>query len=349
MSSITSISELLNLSNCQFRIYDLGRKITKMSKSDFNKIELSHLPYPYPIQGHANFALAFWQKKSNQPYLWFVKLPLDERGLINQGTRNHFIAIIVEALGSDLTVDPTEKQEELLKGNPYIFTPSQYKLAMLNSMLSFELKKQPSQFYASFVEYLNTAQWQNWQTVGVQGITDFSVRINEKKTNNTELLIRALPNLPEQVLSPLAGALENIDLPSEITQLLIKQFKQLDDSKHDINFEQIRLILMRSLASSIQQKPVNDFFIALLKTQQLSADSLITIAGRCWPILCTTECMMNFLEQLVLIDEQELFPAIFKDLVAIPTIRPILFQCMRATNRSESLAKAIGQLFKENN
>ncbi len=135
MSHISTISELLALSNCQYRIYDMGRKIDKLSKEQFDKIEMTHLPYPFPSQGHAFLAIAFWQKKSTEPYLWFVKLPLDERGLLNQGARNHFIAIIIEALGADLSVDPTEQQEELLKSNPYHFTPAQYKLATINSLL----------------------------------------------------------------------------------------------------------------------------------------------------------------------------------------------------------------------
>ena len=117
MDTIDTISQLLQASNSQYRLYDIGRKITKISKEQFEKIENNQLPYPAPSQGHACIAIAFWQKQSPQPYLWLVKLPLDERGLLNQGARNHFIAIIVEALGSDLTQDANEQQEELLKSN----------------------------------------------------------------------------------------------------------------------------------------------------------------------------------------------------------------------------------------
>ena len=41
-----------------------------------------------------------------------------------------------------------------------------------------------------------------------------------------------------------------------------------------------------------------------------------------------------------------LFSAIFKDLVAIPLIRPVLLQAIRSPKRSPELAKAIGMLFK---
>jgi len=167
MNTIDTISQLLHSSNSQFRLYDIGRKIEKISKEQFEKIELNQIPYPTPSQGHACIAIAFWQKKSPQPYLWLLKLPLDERGLLNQGARNHFIAIIVEALGSDLTQDANKQQEELLKNNPYLFTPAQYKLAALNSKIKFELKQAPSEYLSPFLAYLcKENNWDNWQMVG---------------------------------------------------------------------------------------------------------------------------------------------------------------------------------------
>ena len=336
MTTISSISELLTLSNCQFRLYDLGRKIDKLSKEMFNKIELNQLPYPTPFQGNAHLAIAFWQKQSPQPFLWFVKLPLDERGLLNQGARNHFVAIIAEALGADLSVDPTEKQEELLKSNPYIYTPSQYKLAMLNSLISFDLKTPTSQHYANFSHYLTAKNWQQWQTIGVQGITDFVAIINQHE----ELLANAIPYLPFEVLSPLCGALENKTLPLKIINALLKLLTS--SCKESPDKQQM---LLRSLASTTEHPLVDEYFEKLLNSSQVDTDLLICISGRCWSVLKNEQRIMLFLELLVHKNNTELFNAIFKDIVAIPTIRPLLFQCMRNTERSEKLSIAIGQLF----
>ena len=338
MTTIASISELLTISNCQFRVYDLGRKIDKLSKETFNKIELNQLPYPFPFQGHAHLAIAFWQKQSTQPFLWFVKLPLDERGLLNQGARNHFVAIIAEALGADLSVDPTEKQEELLKSNPYIFTPSQYKLAMLNSLLSFDLKAPASQHYQNFQRYLLDKNWQQWQTIGVQGITDFVARVGD--SSHDELIAQSLANLPFQVLSPLCGALEN----KTLTLCIIESVLDLLSNTCGDNSEKQQMLL-RSLASSTQHPLVDEYFVDLLNKEQLPTDLLICISGRCWSTLNDEKRIKQYLEHLVAENNIELFNAIFKDLVAIPTIRPILFQCMRSTERSEKLSHAIGQLF----
>ncbi len=356
MNTIDTISQLLHSSNSQFRIYDIGRKIEKISKEQFEKIELNQLPYPTPSQGHACIAIAFWQKQSPQPYLWLLKLPLDERGLLNQGARNHFIAIIVEALGSDLMQDANEQQEELLKNNPYLYTPAQYKLAALNSKIKFELKQAPSEYLSPFLAYLSgESSWDNWQMVGVQGITDFSVRINENTNNNqsySQKLINALPNLPSEVLLPLCGALENekfsVELIDAIINLLEEKLKLMVDAEQQNEaLVQIQQHLLRSLASNCHHIHVEKLVDALLEQQNVSAELLITLSGRCWLALANNKRLMAYFEHLITCEDQPLFNSIFKDLVAIPTIRPVVFQCMRAPERSSELSQAIGQLFNQ--
>jgi len=353
MDTIDTISQLLQASNSQYRLYDIGRKITKISKEQFEKIENNQLPYPAPSQGHACIAIAFWQKQSPQPYLWLVKLPLDERGLLNQGARNHFIAIIVEALGSDLTQDANEQQEELLKSNPYLYTPAQYKLASLNSKIKAELKQAPSEYLAAFKTYLTgNSGWDNWQHVGVQGITDFVARIDNN--GHSELLSKALPHLPNEVLFPLCGALENENLSVELIASLISLLKtQLtlptaNEGQEESKAEQRLLIqqhLLRSLASSCQHPHVAKLINELLQQQTLAPELLITLSGRCWQALVNEQNVMAFFEHILASKEQDLFNSIFKDLVAVPDVRPIVFQCMRAPERSEAFSQAIGQLF----
>lgn len=348
--NIETISQLLKLSGSQYRIYDMGRLITKVPKDLFEKVELNQVPYPTPSQGHAFIAIAFWQKQSAQPYLWLLKLPLDERGLLNQGARNHFIAIIVEALGADLTQETTKKQEDLLSSNPYLFTPAQYKLASLNSKIKVDLKQIASEYLSPFLSYISgDLGWDNWQAVGVQGITDFVARI--KHDNHISLLINALPHLPEEVLLPLCGALENesfdVELIDAIIALLTTQLTELRNTQDDSKIVQLAQHLLRALAGNIQHVHVSDFISLLLQQKQVSPDLLITISGRCWSVLATDTTLITYFEHLASSDDMPLFRSIFKDLVAIPAIRPVVFQCMRSPNRSPALAQAIGQLFNQ--
>lgn len=348
MASIPTISELLTLSGSQFRIYDLGRKISKLSKEQFSKIEANQLPYPFPSQGHAYIGVVFWQKKTAQTYMWFIKLPLDERGLLNLGARNHFIAIIVEALGSDLTINPTSQQEELLKNNPYHFTPAQYKLASLNSMVNYDVNKKSSQYYAETQSYLFSEKgWDNWANIGVQGLADFAVRINDE--DNAQALSSALPHLPLQVLEPLCSALENHSLPLILLEAIISRLE--NETIEHPSFTS----LIRALSSSCRHPLVKGYLEAFISKQSstpqassqksISIDAIIILAGRCWEVFAEEKIVMSFLERIVEHKDDELFISIFKDLVAIPTIRPILLTCMRSTERSPELSKAIGLLF----
>jgi len=340
-SNITTISELLSLSSSQYRVYDLGRRIDKISKEQFNKIELNQLPYPYPSQGHAFIAIAFWQIQASQPFLWFLKLPLDERGLINQAALSHFIAIIIEALGTNLTVDPSEKQEELLKGNPYHFTPAQYKLASLNSKIKLELKQPASEYFQLCHQYLSgNLTWDNWHKIPVQGICDFAAKINDK--SNTTTLVSALPHIANEVLLPLCSALENEVLPLILIDAIIKYYKNVPDDKNQLPTHSH---LLRALSASCQHPHIIDFVKQLLKNKKLPTEILIILSGRCWQLWQEPEMLMDYLECVVQASDQPLFSAIFKDLVAIPTIRPNVFQCMRAPQRSNELAQAIGMLF----
>ncbi|MCI2283468.1 DUF3549 family protein [Colwellia sp. MSW7] len=349
MNTIDTISQLLHSSNSQFNFYDVGRKIEKIPKTQFDKIESNKIPYPTPSQGHACFAITFWQKKSTQPYLWLLKLPLDERGLLNQGARNHFIAIIIEALGSDLTQDANEQQTELLKNNPYLFTPAQYKLASLNSKIKYALKQMPSEHFTPFVEYIcGMTNWDKWQEIGVQGITDFAVRINDK--NNSQTLISALPHIPNEVLFPLCSALENesfsVDLVNAILSLLLHNVQAANSSpKQSESLINTQQHLIRSLASNCHHMHVKQFIHQLLAQQSVAPELLITLSSRCWPALSEPKTISIFFEHLLTSGDATLFTSIFKDLVAIPTIRPIILECIRSPSRSGKLSHAIGQLF----
>jgi hypothetical protein len=355
METIDTISQLLESSNSQYRFYDMGRMVTKIPKDDFKKIENNQLPYPYPSQGHAFFAVSFWQPKNQQPYLWLLKLPLDERGLLNQGARNHFIAIIVEALGSNLTQDPTEHQASLLKSNPYLFTPAQYKLGSLNSKLKAQLKNsstksstKESEHLAPFITYLQSDNHSGqWQHIGVQGICDFASLLSQDNSqslneNYTALLISAFNTLPTDVLFPLCGALENEKLSPPLIKTIVGELEKniTIDPASPINTQ-----LLRSLASSAEHVYVKDFIASLLQQISISQELLIVISGRIWPTLCTITLLLTYFEQLVKHKDSTLFNCIFRDLVSIPAMRPLVLQTIREPKRSEALSLSIGQLF----
>ena len=343
--SIATITELLELSGSSYRIFDMGRKVTKIAKSDFEKVEKAMMPYPYPIQGHACFAIVFWQNSPTKPYIWFVKLPLDERGIINQGSRNHYLAIILEALGSNLGQDPTEKQEELLKENPYNFTPVQYKLASLNAVVKRDLKQPASEYYEHCQLYFaGNIGWQNWQGVGVQGLCDLAARINV--VENSQYLVNALPHLPEQVFAPLCSALENQKLPFNIIEILVQYIKE-HLSKPEIDVNAIANAL-RALSANAEHSMVCEVIDDIINSQNLfDLNLMLTISGRCWTALTDQTRLVNFMNKFTANVGQEIFAAVFQDLVALPTVRHPLLQAIRNPQRNEHFTRAIGELFAQ--
>ncbi|WNC69837.1 DUF3549 family protein [Thalassotalea nanhaiensis] len=345
MNQISTISELLKLSGSSYRLYDMGRKVTKIAKQDFEKVEQAMQPYPYPIQGHACFAIVFWQQNPATPYIWFVKFPLDERGLLNQAARNHYLAIILEALGSDLTQDPTKKQEELLQANPYNFTPTQYKLATLNAVVKRDLKQKSSEYYEHCQLYFTgKLGWETWQGVGVQGLCDFGARVDTEE--NSQALAHALPHIPSTVFTPLCSALENQVLPiALITQIIDMAKNELKNET--ISFEHLANLL-RAISASAENPIVKALIIEIISAKQVTdLNLLLTISGRAWLALVDIDTLTLFLEKLVNIVEQDVFMAVFQDLIALPTVRPSLLQCIRSPQRSNKLANAIGQIFAQ--
>ncbi|MGL5335828.1 MAG: DUF3549 family protein, partial [Enterovibrio sp.] len=181
-------------------IFDMGRRVTPIDKAQFADLEHNRAPYPYPIQKKAQFALAYWQN-AQEPWIWFVQLPLDERGLLKQIAMHGFIDLLAKAFeGAN---DQTEAAN-----NPFIFTPSDDKKAIFHAKLSQALHKAPSHFYAAVQNYCDSEQnWQAWQQLGLQGIAELCVRLEEK--GDQLRIIKALQNMPVTPLYALLGSLEH--------------------------------------------------------------------------------------------------------------------------------------------
>ena len=202
------------------------------------------------------------------------------------------------------------------------------------------MKQSPSQHYQQCVTYISgELDWSNWHNVGVQGLTDFAARLSSK--NNTELLVKAIHHLPKEVLSPLCAALENEKLPVALIDAIIAKIKC---SQNDI---QLKAQLLRCIASNCKHPHNEQLVNELIDQKQLSTDDFITLSGRCWLLFQNQHRLMKFLELMVNSQTQQIFTAVFKDLVAIPVIRTNIFQCMRDPNRSTKLSKAIGLLFNQ--
>ena len=340
--NINTLSDFLEKSNCQFCVHDLGRKVCKIPNSAFKNVAHNLIPYPYPIQQHAFFALTFWQVGAQKEhFIWFLKMPLDEQGLLKIPAQTSFINMVVEAMGEDLTVQVSDKQQQRLANNPFLFKPNTEKLAIFNAHINASFIRPASSFYAGAVHYFSgSTSWNEWQELGIQGIADLTTRLDHD--NNQQNLINALPYLPEQPLQSLALCLEH---QAKISPELCQAIAERAQIELLANRQENAILLLRALASSPAIAVTKKLLI-----EQFSSDLIhnihwyVGIAGRLWAVLADETLLNRFLESLAN-NQPSLFPQLFADIVAIPALRDKVLKQIRLPARSPALTQAIGVLF----
>lgn len=342
---IPTLHALMEQANAQYRIFDLGRRIQAISKTDFEKVEANQIPYPYPIQQKARFAIVFWNKTDSakhrqDPFIWFLQFDLDEVGLLKLQQRDHYISLVIKELGSQLVADSNQSADKL-DNHPYAFTPDQHRLATFNAKVKVELKQPASMYYEHAQAYFKGAiDIDKWQELTVQGIADFCVRIADE--GNDKALCQILPELPVQITGALAASLEHVEIGIELTQTLIavqQQYLQQGDREQVIN-------TLRCLSGSQSKALVAQQLLVLLNSEEAEDESLyIVIAGRLWPYLNDNTVLMRYFEKVALHGNKGLFAGLFTDLVAVPQTRQTLLSMVRNPERPDAISVAIGRVF----
>ncbi|KAF7775139.1 hypothetical protein PCIT_a1257 [Pseudoalteromonas citrea] len=339
-AQISTLGELLSAAGTQWRAYDIGRRITKIDKKQFAQIENTLTPYPYPLAGHALIAIQFWDNNATlDPYVWFLKFPLDEQSKLVAASRDHFANMVVEALGTEIT---GEQAQGKLDNNPYVFTPNANKLAAFNALLKREINRPASQYYEyAELYFAGNLPEDAWQNLAVQGLADFAFRLDHGK--NAEHLNASWSSLPMQVKQPLSAMLEHVTGSTQFSELLYKDcISALENKQLDVLICNLRA-LSASKAQGLLLQVVDQILADEIANE---ADVLLTLTGRCWSVFTEQSRLYSLLDKAAHNTQVDgLFTSIFADLVAIPSLRPHVLSILRAENRSETLSRAIGRLF----
>lgn len=335
MTRITTISEFLLEAGTEYRIVDMGRAFQLLDNQDFLNIETAANPAPFPRQQMMWLGILFWNKSlSSQHYIWFIKLPLDEQGKVVTAQRDQFLNIVVEALGTELLKDDSEKS---LPDNPFLFTPNQAQLADFNSFAKQLLGLAPGQFYMGAKNYIARPDLHDWQSIAVQGLSDVVFNLN--LDHNAKHIEQNFANYDQVVQHSLLASMENTALPEALNQFL---FQQLIAARPE---EKIFNHLLRALTHFDGLAELRANLTTLLSQALSTPDTLIVIAGRHWRLLQDYQFLTEFMQEAARLD---LLPALYSDLVQIPGLRDIMLQRLRDPERSEALAKGINQLFGRN-
>ncbi|EEX34021.1 MULTISPECIES: DUF3549 family protein [Vibrio] len=339
MDTIHTLSQLLTNSECQYQVYDLGRRIKHIDSKVFADVEKGLQPYPFPLQRKAHLAIAYWNEHK-QPWIWFLKFELDERGLLKQADVGNFIKYVVEAMGTRLSQEMTEEQQQKLSNNPYTYKPAEDKMAVFHSQIRAQLDLPCSQYYEHAQHYFSGGLgWDKWQTVGLQGVTDICARLGHNQ--NGVNLRKALKHLPNEPLYALLGALEHTPLPDKLAERLQEMaLEQIDSKDPDI-------FLLGALARALSGANTSYSGVILdkiLASPRLShQEVLIGVAGRSWYLLRDPQRAQQFLLRLAQTGNQALFNQLFADLVMLPELRMVLLPLLHSAP-SQELAEALVKL-----
>ncbi|WP_417355816.1 DUF3549 family protein [Gallaecimonas pentaromativorans] len=305
-----NLADFLAASGARYQVFDLGRRVSPLPQSDFERYASGQAPYPYPLQRQAWLGILFWKE---QPYVWFVRLGLDEQGLINQGQAAQFMAQVLAAM---------KEGKDALPDNPYTFVPSEEKRAAFHSQARLYLGQGASLFYEEAAAFAR-GQLDDWQRLGLQGLADLVARDRQ-----SDHFIAFIASAPEPVLAQVAIQLENYPIDTALAEALWQRVNALPQ------------LIARALAQSPLQTEAADKLLALGDIQ-----SLLVIAGRLWEALMDNARLGRFLEAAARCDDGRHFQALFADLVMVPALRSQLLAKLRDPARSDILGQAIGRLF----
>lgn len=341
MNQITTIGQFFEHSNTQFRAFDMGRRICKIPSKQFQQFEECALAYPQPSQRQAWLGVLGWEKenKSNH-FIWFLKLPLDEKAYIMPAGRDDFLHRLLKTVDDKFS----GTQQNAMDDNPYGFTPNQERMACFHAKTLKVLGQTPSQYYQHAQSYFaGDLDYKQWSQLGLQGIADIATRLDEE--NNAQHIAASIPHIPTQPFTSLCNFLENEKIDTQMTEMIIARVhEQLSAEKPDI---QIITSGLRGI-SYAKAKGLREQLIKSLLNHPVAhnIEVLVTIAGRAWSDLHSPELNQPYIEALANEDVgQDIFNHVMSDLLYIPGMRGSLLQVLRNPERSKKIEKATGAMF----
>lgn len=329
----------------------MGRRVEEIPLDTITRFEHAETPYPLPFLQHAWLGIAFWYPDQQQTqvdhnldtkqhHIWFIKLPLDEQGLLQQAARDDFLQRLLQTFDG-----PKDKESPpvMPEDNPHGFTPRAERMAMFHARISCLLNKPPSQYFNHARDYFaGKTGYDQWNFVGLQGIADLVARLGED--NHAEIITRAMPQLPATPFTALCSCLENQQVDKKLTGVIATR---IHEALHRQNPEQVAAGI-RGISCSKDHNTVNATLLSVLKNSLgYNVEVLAAIAGRAWETLEDASVRIAFLEALARCEAgQQAFDGIMSDLLFMPGLGQIIRQEFRNTERSEQLARAFGAFLK---
>jgi hypothetical protein len=349
---IDNISSFFELSNYEYRVFDMSRTVRSISNEEFKKIETQKALFPTPFQQHAWLGIIFWHPESvTEPAIWFLKFPIDELGFLKLEARDSFIQEMLEQVGNKIkaadTADETADNGDSSKAKTktehesmFAFKPQQDKMAIFNALATRALDQKPSKFYEHAHDYFEgTPGFDQWSFMGFQGLADIAANLD--LDDNMHYVAAAIPQMPEQPLILFTQLLEHVEPDGALSKTLLARLNQ------ELTSESANITVIASLARGLSSSPLTEECTKKLLNRSISTDIevLAVIASRLWSSLKDKNILKDYLEALAQ-QEQQSFDVILMELLPIPDMRGYLLEGLKNPKRSKELAQRIGGFMK---
>lgn len=328
---------LLERSGAEVHTYDIGRRIGALDRAALLAFENATAPYPLPMQRKAWIA---WVQRTQathaDPLIWFLRLDLDEQGLLVQAGRDYLLNRLLEsAQALRQGADP----QTFLHDNPYAFTPREDRMALFHARLSADLRLPPSRFYAHALDYFGGGPgWDQWGFVGYQGIADVACR------HTAEPLTSAIARLPKEPLVAMCHCLESCAPGDALAAALVERLERaLSDQIPDIT---VISALLRGLSTGAADARIRALIAATLAHPAgASIEVLAAISGRAWEVLQDREVLGAYLQRLAENDHgQAAFEHCVSDLLSLPGLAATVRQVLRSPDLADTARKAFATM-----
>ncbi|MBJ7538826.1 DUF3549 family protein [Marinomonas transparens] len=350
MNKIESLSDLFDMVGCDANYYDLGRCISKLTPQQVIQFDRKQQAYPLPFRQHAWLACLLKNKDADKKdivadgVIWFLKLPLDEAGCLNLGTRDHFIKSIVDKI---LHKGEEAGLSEAMEDSPYAFKPDQERMASFHAILGRQLNTPPSQYFDAVEAYLTTdlsKQNDGWQTLGVQGIAELASKVGEQKY--AILIKKAVEQAAFPVVSTLCHALEHEVLPSDLQQVFIDKLVKESDALMQASY--LRAISRSDLNNDLLL-PLFALLGSLNECPDEQTHNIAALAAKCPHWLAQSPQLLRIIMEKLAHrgDGFIAFKQITAELSQHPETRQPLWALLRGEHVSQQLAQAVSHIFTQ--
>lgn len=348
MSKIESLSDLFNMIDCEVNYYDLGRKITKITPQQAVQFDRKQQAYPFPFRQNAWLACLLKAKNSlkediaKQGIVWFLKLPLDEAGCLNLGTRDHLIKNVVDKI-----LNKGEKigLSEALEDTPYVFKPDQERMASLHAILGRDLHQEPSQYFHDVIDYLSsniTEEDIRWKTLGLQGIAELAARASEEKYE--ALIDKAIQQAAPSVVSALCHALEHEHISDKLQKTLVNLVQKEHESLIQASY--LRALSKAELNDDVLL-PLFGLLGSLTTCHDNDTHAIAALATKCphW-LNQNPQLLRIIMEKLAHREDGYIaFKRVTAELSQFSETKQPLWTLLRSSHISPKLAQAVSFLF----